>query len=143
VDEDGLVVVVLDLHRAQRARIVGDLDGVAVQDRAMAGLEPRPELLEGRLQRVDMCRRPGQGRQVGEASGDALCQVLQAGSALGVTGEEADALTEALEARGFEGVPRRSQMASPDVHSATSINPAQNWQSVKAGSFVSVMNGLR
>jgi hypothetical protein len=50
VDEDRVVVVVLGLHRAQRALRVADLDRVAVQDGAVACLELAPQLVEGKVQ---------------------------------------------------------------------------------------------
>jgi len=97
VDEDRVVVVVADLHGAQWSRPVSDLAGIAVQHRAVVGLKPRPQLVEGEMQRVDRGRRPRQGWQVREAPGDTSGEVLEARAALRVTGEDPDALPEALQ----------------------------------------------
>jgi hypothetical protein len=60
VDEDGVVVVVVGLHRAQQASRIGDLGRVAIEDGAVAALEPGPQLIEGEAQGLDGVRRPGQ-----------------------------------------------------------------------------------
>ena len=118
MEEDGVVVVVFRLHRSAGARRVLDLARVAVQHRAAAVLQLRPQLVEGERQRVLRRRRPRQRGQVGEALGDAQGEGVEAGAAVGVARQDADALAELLEASGASVFPLSSAIALPSVQSA-------------------------